>query len=76
MLIFKEDGSLLENIEPFIDKKSALKRFKIETDNINLIGKSLNIKSYIKNMLLRYTCQNKLLGNKLSSFFKQIRFSK
>lgn len=55
MLIPKENNNILDNFGPYKDKKLALKKYIIKKNNINLIGKSLDNKSYTRDILLKYT---------------------
>lgn len=51
--ILKENDNLLNNFEPYINKKSALERLNIEKDNINLIYKSLNTRICAKKHVVK-----------------------
>lgn len=51
--ISEENDNLSNSFEPHLDKKSALKELKIKADDIDLVGESLDIESYTKNMLSR-----------------------
>lgn len=57
MLMLRTDDNLLDSFRSHEDKKSALKEPDIKDDDINLVGKSLNIRNYIKicyqNVLLK-----------------------
>ena len=51
MPILGKNNNLSENFQPYIDKKSSLKRLYLEkNDNTNLISKSLNTKNLAKNI--------------------------
>lgn len=56
MLILEKNNNVLKNFGPYKDKKSILEKQKMEKDHKNLIGKSLDTKSYAKNSLLKHTC--------------------
>lgn len=65
MPIPREDNNTSNNFEPYLNKESTLDEQDIQNDHINLIGKSLDIGSYIKDNLLGYTPHNKLFVNEL-----------
>lgn len=48
----------------------------IENEYKYLVGESLELRSHIRDSLLRYTPQDGLLGSELSSSLRKIRFSK
>lgn len=48
----------------------------MEKDDINLVGKSSDAKSHIKNILLRHTPLDGLLANVSLSFLREVRFIK
>ena len=72
MLIVGEDNNLLDNFGSYKDERPVL---DIKEDNINLTSKSLDIRSCIRNILLKYTPYARLLDNKSSSSLKDVRFS-
>lgn len=51
MPILGKNNNLSENFQPYMDKKSGLKRLYLEkNNNTNLISKSLDTKNCAKNM--------------------------
>lgn len=74
-LMPEKNDNILENFKPYKNEKSILEEQKIEKDYKNLIGKSLDTESYIKNGLLRYISQVVLLANKLLLSSKEVRFN-
>lgn len=72
----EKDNDTLENFEFADDKKSVLKEVKIEKNHKDLVHKSCNTKSHVRNGLSRHTTQAELLASELSSFLTEIKFSK
>lgn len=70
-----EDHNLSDNFGPHKDEQPALEGTDIEEHIIELVGKSLDTESHIKDILSGRTLQDGLLGSKLSSFLREIRFS-
>lgn len=75
MPMLEEDDNQSNNFEPHIDKKSALKGLNIEQNYINLVSESLDTGSRARNILLRCTPPDKLLGNELSSSLREVKTS-
>lgn len=75
MQIPKEDDNTSKHFGFYKDKKSTIKKQYIEKCYRNLVNKSLNIESYVKNSLSKHTFSNKLLASILLSFLKKIKFS-
>lgn len=65
MSILAKNDNISNNLESHKDRKCILKKQDIKKDYKDLINKRLDIKSYIRNNILGYTSQNKLLVNKL-----------
>ena len=76
MPLSRENDNALENLGLYEDKKSILEMQDIEKDYRNFMSKSSNTGIYIKDNLSRHTPHNRLLANELSSFVKEVRFSK
>ena len=74
MPISGEDNNISENFRPHEDEKFTLERQEIERDHINLVSKSLDIKSYIRDGLSGYTPQDRFLVSKSLSFLRKVRF--
>lgn len=53
--ILEENNNISENFEPDKNKKSILEEPEIKRDNKNLGSKSLDIKSHVRDNLLKYT---------------------
>ena len=68
-----EDGNALDNFEPYEDKESTLEAQNIERDHKDLIGKSSNTGNCAKTSR---TLQDELLKSELSSFLREVKFSK
>lgn len=72
----KKDNDILENFEPYEDKKSTLKEQDIEENHGDLVNKSSDTRSHARDGLLRHIPQDRLFANELSLFLKDVRFSK
>lgn len=70
----EEDDNISECFETHKDEKYTLDDQKIKRDFIDLVSKSLNIKSHAKNNLWGHIPQYKLFANKLSLFLREISF--
>lgn len=75
MPMLEKDDNLSDNFGPYIDKKSALGEPEIETNDINFVDESLDIKSCIKDIVSGCTPQEKLFGSELLSSLKEVKFS-
>lgn len=51
----KKDDNMLENFGPYKNEEFILEEQDIKGNHKNWIGKCLNIRSYIKDSLLKYT---------------------
>ncbi len=69
------DNNALENFGPHEDQKSILKEQDIEENHKNLIGKSSDIRSHIKDGLLGFTPQVVRLRSESSSSLREFRFN-
>ncbi len=58
-----------------MDEKSILEEQDIERNYRNLIGKSSDTWSHIKDSLLGHTSQDRLLVSELSLSLREVRFS-
>lgn len=47
----------------------------IKENDIDLVSESSDTRTYIRDILSKYTFQNKLLGSKWSLFLKKVKFS-
>lgn len=72
--MLKKKNDILEIFGSYKDEKFILQKQDIEKDYTNLVGKSLNTRSYAKKSLLRYIPQNRLYANELLSFLREISF--
>lgn len=75
MLLLGEDNNISEDFGLYEDEKFILKEQNIEKDHENLVDKSLNTRSCVKDSLSKYTSQDKLSICKSSSFLKEVRFN-
>lgn len=62
----EKDNNVSKTFGFYKDNESTLKKRNIEKDYKNLVDKSLNDKSYVKDCLSKCTLQNKFFANKLS----------
>lgn len=72
MSILGKDDNAWENVELYKDDKSEEQ--DIKRDYRNLVSKSLDIRSCIKDGLSRHTLHNKLFICKLSTFWREVTF--
>lgn len=72
----KKDNNALEYFEFYADKEYVLNKQDIEENYKDLIRKSLDIKSYTKNNLLKRIPQDKLFANEFLLYSKKVRFGK
>lgn len=75
MQILWKDDNILENFESHEDEESIMEKLNIEGDYRNLIKKSSNTRSYIRNGFSKRTPQDKFLVSRSSLSLKEIRFS-
>ena len=75
MLILGKDDNASENFGSHEDEKSILEEQDIERDNINLVNKSSDIGTCVRNGLFRCTPQDRLLISKSSSSLREARFN-
>ena len=73
--ISEKDHNALKNFGLYEDEKSTLKEQDIKGDYINLVSKSSDTRSCIKDGLSRHISQDGLLASELSSFLREVRFS-
>lgn len=50
----EKDDNVSDNIGPYENEKSVLERQDIEENDIDQVGRSLDIENYAKNMLSRH----------------------
>lgn len=50
-----ENDNLSDNFGPYKNKKSTIEELDIEEDNIDLVGKSLDIESRVRDILSEHT---------------------
>lgn len=74
--MLEKNNKLSDSFRLYKNKKSALEGLDIKDDDINLAGESLNIRNCTRSILLGRISQDGLFGSKLSSFLKEVRFSK
>lgn len=75
ILILKEDDNTSFNFVRHENEKFILEKDYIERDHRNLLDKSLNTGSHIKDGLLGCTSQDELFASELSSFLKEVKFN-
>ena len=63
----EEDDNASENFAPHEDKKSTLEKQDIKRDDINLVGKSSDTESRIRDGLLRRISQDRFIASELLS---------
>ena len=72
----EEDDNTSKNFGPYEDEEFTLKEQEIEKDYTNLVSKSSDTESYIRDGLSGHTPQDGLFINESFSFLKEVRFSK
>ncbi len=75
-LIPGKDDNTSENFGPHEDEESKLEEQDIEEDHRNLLGKSLDTRSHVRDGLLGHTLQDRLFISKLLLSLREVRFSK
>lgn len=75
-LILGEDDNTSENVGFYEDEKSTLEEQDIEEDHRNLVGKSSDTESCVRDDLSEHTPQDGIFASELLSSFKEVRFSK
>ncbi len=73
--ISEEDENILDNFGLYEDEESILEEQDIEEDHRNLVSKSSDTRSYVKDGLSRRTPQDGLLTSESSSSLREVRFS-
>ena len=76
MVMPREDDNTSEYYELHEDEKYILDKQDIEKDNKNLVGKSSDIRSRVRDSLSGCTPQNGLLTSELSLSLKEVKFGK
>lgn len=75
MPIPKEANKVLQYFGPYENKKYILDKQDIKGDYKDLIGKSLNTGSRVRNSLSGRTPQEELLASELLSSLREVRFN-
>lgn len=76
MSILREDDNVSENFGSYEEEKSLLKKQVIKEDHRNLVGKSSDIGSCIRDILSGHTPQDGLLTSESLSFLREVSFNK
>lgn len=76
MPIPRQNSNVWKNFMSYEDEKSILKEQNIEKNHKNLVEKSLDIRSYIKDSLSGFIPQNKFLASEMSSSLRKVRLNK
>lgn len=76
MLTLREEDNLSDNFGPHLDEKSALERPDIEKNDIDLVDKSVDTRSRIREILSERIPHDGLLGSESFSSLRDVRFSK
>lgn len=71
-----KDDNISKNFESHENKESILEKQNIKRDYRDLVSKFMDTESREKDSLSKHTSQNKFFVSELSSFLKEIRFSK
>lgn len=75
MLILRNYDNISDNIKPYRNEKSILKKHDIERYYRDLIDKIVDTGRYEKDRLLRFTFQSMFLRIEMSSSLNNDRFS-
>lgn len=70
----EEDDNVLDHFRHYEKEKYILKGQNIEEDHIDLISKSLDTRSCVRDILLWHILQHGLLKNKSSLFLNKLKF--
>lgn len=76
MLMPGKNHNVSKNFELHENEKSILEKQNIKRDYRDLVSKFMDTESCEKNSLSKHTSQNKFFVSELSSFLREIRFSK
>lgn len=75
MSILEEDNNLSKCFGPYKDEKCKLDKQDIKRDHRNLVSKSSDIRSCIKNNLLRCIFQDRYFASESSLSLKEVKSS-
>lgn len=76
MPIQRKNDNTLDNFRFYEDKKSILEAQDTKRDYRDLVDENSDTRNRTKNSLSGYTIQDELLESELSSFLREIWFSK